>query len=40
MCVRLCELETFGCVLVMFYSLRMIYARLKICENSVFSLVC
>jgi hypothetical protein len=33
-CVRLCELETFGCVLVMFFSafslLRTVYARLKI----------
>jgi hypothetical protein len=43
MCVRLCELETFDCVLVvlilLFYSLRMNYARLKIFGESCFSLV-
>jgi hypothetical protein len=39
-CVRLCELEKFGCVLVMIYSafylLRTVYARLKNCMKSVF----
>jgi hypothetical protein len=43
-CVRLCELEKFGCVLVMIYSafylLRKVYARLKNCMKSVFFLLC
>jgi hypothetical protein len=43
MCVRLCELETYGCVLVVilsvFYFLRMLYARLKIFDECYFSLV-
>jgi hypothetical protein len=43
-CVRLCELEKFGCVFVMvysaFYLLRTLYARLKNCVKSVFSLLC
>jgi hypothetical protein len=43
-CVRLCELEKFGCVLVMFFStfylLRTVYARLKNCVMSVFLLLC
>jgi hypothetical protein len=43
-CVRLCELEKFGCVLVMifsaFYLLRTVYARLKNCVMFVFLLLC
>jgi hypothetical protein len=43
-CVRLCELEKFGCVFVMFspafYLLRTVYARLKNCVMSVFLLLC
>jgi hypothetical protein len=42
-CVRLCELEKFGCVLVMifsaFYLLRTVYARLKTCVKSVLFLL-
>jgi hypothetical protein len=41
--VRLCELEKFGCVLVMiffaFYHLRTVYARLKTCVNVVLFLL-
>jgi hypothetical protein len=43
-CVRLCELEKFGCVLVMFFSafylLRTVNARLKNYVMSVFLLFC
>jgi hypothetical protein len=43
-CVRLRELEIFGCVLVMsfsaFYLLRTAYARLQNCVLSVFLLLC
>jgi hypothetical protein len=42
-CVRLCELEKFGCVLAMiffaFYHLRTAYARLKTCVKAVLFLL-
>jgi hypothetical protein len=42
-CVRLCELEKFGCVLVMiffaFYHLKTVYARLKTCVKAVLFLL-